>query len=67
MKYFSIIADEIKVFDTPGSSGKKLGICRKLEKYKVLDVNSESWTKIDYNGRDGWISSFAGNYIWETR
>ncbi len=66
-EYCEIIADEIKVFDSPGTSSKFLGVCKKGEKYLVNISNKGEWINIVYGGGIGWISSFAAKSIWRAK
>jgi len=66
-KHFVIEADEINVYDTPSTSGKKIGIGKKSEQYKVIDFQEHGWVKINYGGKIGWVPyvPFAsGKYLW---
>ncbi len=63
-EFCEIVADEIKVFNSPGTSGKNLGVCKITEKYPIIPNANAEWTHIKYYGVDGWISSFAGKRIW---
>ncbi len=61
--YIEIIYDSpINVRKEANANSAPLGVVKKGEIYKVLDIDLESsntyfWYKIDFNGEEGWVAS----------
>ncbi len=53
---FFVTADSLNVRSGPGTSFSVLGTLKKNDEVEVLKFN-ENWGRIDFGGKDGWISA----------
>jgi len=47
----------LRVRDQAGSTGKELGFARVGKEFKYLNETANDWYKIDFEGKEGWVSA----------
>lgn len=55
-KYYQNEVEGLKVRDNNGPSGKEIGFAKVKSEYKYLDETKDGWFKIDFEGKEGWVS-----------
>lgn len=64
--YYQDGVEVLKIRDASSSAGKEIGFAQVKKKYKYLNDTQNGWYKIEFDGKEGWVSGSYAQLILAT-